>query len=252
LGMLPLSLLLARDAPQGTEEADEETLANSDDSTPPDSPAVDFTFGQAIRTPAFWVLALGSGAFNLVWSALTLFNQSILEEHGFDVDAANSVLAILVGTGLVSNMVGGALVRRERMGWLLGLGLAILSLALFCFPRVATQPALMGYAAAIGISGGFVTVIFFAAWGGIFGRVQVGRIQGLAQLITVVASAIGPDLMAEGRALTASYTSMFYALATLTGGLALAAIFVRIPSLDLAGRLERTPALASVPTAEEA
>jgi hypothetical protein len=86
------------------------------------------------------------------------------------------------------------------------------------------------YAAGIGIAGGLVTVIFFAAWGSVFGRAHVGRIQGLAQLITVVASALGPDLMAEGRALTASYTSMFYAIAIVTGLLALAAFFVRIPA----------------------
>jgi MFS family permease len=244
LGMLPLSLLFARDAPQEANETDEVTPENSDP-TPADSPAVDFTFGQAIRTSAFWVLALGSGAFNLVWSALTLFNESILAEHGFNADSATSVMAILVGTGLVSNMVGGALVRRERMGWLLGVGLAVLSLALLCFPRVTTQPALMGYAAGIGISGGFVTVVFFAAWGGVFGRAQVGRIQGMAQLITVVASAIGPDLMAESRALTASYTSMFYALAVLTGGLAVAAVVVRIPSLAGAGTVGREPAMAT-------
>jgi MFS family permease len=252
LGMLPLSLLFARDAPQRPDEADDSSPADGIDSKPGDSPAVDFTFGQAIRTPAFWVLALGSGAFNLVWSALTLFNQSILEEHGFDADAANNVMAVLVGTGLVSNMIGGALVRRRRLGWLLGVGLAILSLTLFCYPRVTSQPALMTYAAGIGISGGFVTVIFFAAWGGVFGRAQVGRIQGLAQLVTVVASALGPDLMAEGRALTASYTSTFYGLAVLTGGLALAAIFVRIPSLAPATDLSREPALATVPTTQEA
>jgi hypothetical protein len=117
---------------------------------------------------------------------------------------------------------------------LLGSGLAILSCALFCFPRVTTQPALLCYAAGIGIAGGLVTVIFFAAWGSLFGRAHVGRIQGLAQLITVVASAVGPDLMAEGRAVTASYTSMFYALSVLTGGLALAAVFVRIPAGEVA------------------
>jgi MFS family permease len=225
LGMLPLTLLLARSAPQESAGADEATLGNAADVA-----TSDFTFGQAIRTTAFWVFALGAGAFNLVWSALTLFNQSILEEHGFDSKAAVNVLAILVGTGLVSNLVGGALIRRERIGLLLGSGLVILSVALFCFPRVTTQPALLCYAAGIGIAGGLVTVIFFAAWGSVFGRAHVGRIQGLAQLITVVASALGPDLMAEGRALTASYTSMFYAIAIVTGLLALAAFFVRIPA----------------------
>jgi len=246
LGMLPLSLLFARNPPRNATDAGDSSLATS-----ADSPSVDFSFGQAIRSPAFWVFAVGAAAFNLVWSALTLFNQSILEEHGFDSRAAVSVMAILVGAGLVSNLIGGALVRRERIGLLLGVGLAILSLALFCFPLVTTRPALLCYAAGIGMAGGLVTVIFFASWGSVFGRTQVGRIQGLAQLITVVASAIGPDLMAEGRALTGSYTPMFYAVSALTGGLALAACFVGIPAGDVVITTAASPSFSSVPATQE-
>jgi MFS family permease len=246
LGMVPLSLLFARNAPRNATDTGDSSLATS-----ADSPRVDFSFGQAIRSPAFWVFATGAAAFNLVWSALTLFNQSILEEHGFDSRAAISVMAILVGTGLVSNLIGGALVRRERIGLLLGVGLAILSLALFCFPLVTTRPALLCYAAGIGTAGGVVTVIFFAAWGSVFGRTHVGRIQGFAQLLTVVASAIGPDLMAEGRALTGSYAPMFYAVSALTGGLALAACFVRIPAGAVVKRTAVSPAFSAAPATQE-
>jgi MFS family permease len=245
LGILPLSLLLARNAPRNATDTGDSSLATS-----ADSPRVDFSFGQAIRSAAFWVFAAGAAAFNLVWSALTLFNQSILEEHGFDSRAAISVMAILVGTGLVSNLIGGALVRRERIGLLLCVGLAILSLALFCFPLVTTRPALLCYAAGIGMAGGLVTVIFFAAWGSVFGRTHVGRIQGLAQLITVVASAIGPDLMAEGRALTGSYAPMFYAASALTGGLALAACFVGTPGV-VVKTTAASPALSAAPATQE-
>ena len=246
LVMVPLSLL-ARNPTAGTEDADDSSLPMS-----ADLPPVDFSFSQAVRTPAFWVFAVGAGAFNLVWSALTLFNQSILEEHGFDAHAAISVMAMLVGTGLLSNLVGGALFRRHRIGCLLGAGLATLAIALFCFPRVTTSTALMSYAAGIGIAGGLVTVVFFAAWSSLFGRAQVGRIQGLAQLITVVASAIGPDLMAEGRALTASYSPMFYVAAVASGALALAACFVRVPAVDATTSTLANAPLASVAATQEA
>jgi MFS family permease len=246
LGMLPLTLLLARSAPRVGADTDDSLLLDS-----VEPPPADFTFGQAIRTSAFWIFAVGAGAFNLCWSALTLFNQSILEEHGFDSKIAVNVLAMLVGTGLVSNLVGGALVRRERIGLLLGFGLAILSVALFWFPSVTTKSALLCYAAGIGIAGGLVTVIFFAAWGSVFGRAHIGRIQGLAQLITVVASAVGPDLMAEGRALSASYNPMFYAVATLTGGLAFAACFVRVPAGEIVKIEAAGPGFSAVPATQE-
>jgi hypothetical protein len=110
----------------------------------------------------------------------------------------------------------------------------------------------MSYAAGIGIAGGLVTVVFFAAWSSLFGRAQVGRIQGLAQLITVVASAIGPDLMAEGRALSTSYSPMFYVAAGATGALALAAYFVPVPSLGATTRPIADAPLASVAATQEA
>jgi MFS family permease len=224
VGVLPLCLLFARNAPTTTDEGGDLT-----DDRASESSALNFQFGQAIRTPAFWVVAVGAAAFNFVWSAVTLFNQSILEEHGFDSHAAVIVMAILVGTGLIANLAGGALIRRERVGLLLGVGLAILSLALFWFPQARTMPGLLVYAAGIGIAGGLLTVVFFAAWGSLFGRAHVGRIQGLAQLITVVASAVGPDIMAEARAVGDSYTPMFYGLAVLTAALALGSLLVPIP-----------------------
>src|SRR5438874_1082057 len=44
------------------------------------------TPGAALRTPAFWVFALATSFYGLVSSALTLFNESLLAERGFDRD----------------------------------------------------------------------------------------------------------------------------------------------------------------------
>jgi len=85
------------------------------------------------------------------------------------------------------------------------------------------------YAMAIGLSGGIITVVFFSAWGHLFGRTELGRIQGAAQLATVLASALGPELMAESLALTGSYTPMLYTLAGIVGVLAVIAWFTPTP-----------------------
>ena len=44
----------------------------------------DLTLRQAIASPAFWFFALSSAMFGLVYSGISLFNQSILEQRGFD------------------------------------------------------------------------------------------------------------------------------------------------------------------------
>lgn len=228
----PVGWLLQRDSPEACGETLDAAPAVDHSIARPE---FDFTLKQALSTPAFWVFALGTAAFNLTWSAVTLFNESILKERGFGRDTAVQAMAILTAAGLVSNLIGGALARRERLGTLLGIGMAVLTLALACFPAVTTLWQLRLYAAAMGLTGGLVTVIFFAAWGQVFGRFQLGRIQGAAQLISVVASAGGPLLPAECQARLGGYAPMFYGLAGLTAALSVAAFCVPLPELRSSG-----------------
>ena len=86
----------------------------------------------------------------------------------------------------------------------------------------------VAWAVAMGLGGGLVMVLFFSVWGRVFGRRHLGRIQGSAQALTVVASAVGPLLLAWGFELTGSYAAMFQTLAA-----AVAAVGSRGPA-DLA------------------
>jgi cyanate permease len=72
--------------------------------------------------------------------------------------------------------------------------------------------------------------VFFAFWGRAYGRRHLGRIQGAAQVLTVIASAVGPLLLAMCVRATGSYAAAFYALAALVAALAAAALVVRIPA----------------------
>ena len=69
----------------------------------------------------------------------------------------------------------------------------------------------------------------FSVWGQVFGRRQLGRIQGCAQMLTVLASAIGPLLLAQTLERTGSYSAMFNILAALVSALAVGSWLVRLP-----------------------
>ena len=62
-----------------------------------------------------------------------------------------------------------------------------------------------------------------------FGRANLGQIQGVAQALTVLASAFGPLLPAQSKALTGSYAGTFYILALVVGVLGISAWFVPAP-----------------------
>ena len=88
----------------------------------------------------------------------------------------------------------------------------------------------MAQAVAMGIAGGFVMVVFFSFWGRAYGPAHLGRIQGAAQAMTVLASAIGPRVpRAVGRDHRVVCRS-FYALAAVVAALAVAAALVPIPA----------------------
>jgi hypothetical protein len=72
-------------------------------------------------------------------------------------------------------------------------------------------------------------VLFFAAWPRLYGRRQLGRVQGVAQAITVVASAVGPLLLAACVEGTGSYAAAFRVLAAVIALLAGLAAAVRLP-----------------------
>ena len=80
------------------------------------------------------------------------------------------------------------------------------------------------WATAMGLGGGLVMVLFFSVWARAFGRRHLGRIQGIAQAMTVLASALGPLLLAWCIDRTGSYAAMFRILAAVVALTSLCAL----------------------------
>jgi MFS family permease len=230
--LAPLAWILVRNRPE------EEGLAvDGDDRALAGEPA-DLSVWEALRTPAFWVFALASSLFGLVYSGIALFNQSILEERGFDATTYHQVLVISTLIGLGANFAGGYAASRWSIQRVMAVGMAVLAGALLALPAVSTKVHVVLYGVAMGVAGGVVTVVFFSVWGKAFGRRELGRIQGCAQMMTVLASAVGPLLLALTLARTGSYASVFYALAVIVALLGVGCWFVPLPSRPRVARAE--------------
>jgi len=72
-------------------------------------------------------------------------------------------------------------------------------------------------------------VIFFAVWRRGFGPVHLGRIQGAAQMLTVLASAIGPLIFAESATRLGSYFPAIWMLAPSVLVVSVVAFRVQLP-----------------------
>lgn len=225
-GLAPLGWLLVRNTPEACGVPADASLKSS----PTDSAStLNFTHQQALATPAFWVIALGTSMFNFVWSSITLLNQSVLLEQGFTPADTKYSLALLVPGGLVANVICGVITNRNNVARVLGWGMLLLSICLTIFPEISTSTQLRIYMLAMGVIGGIVTVAHFVAWRALFGASHLGRIQGPAQLLSVLFSASGPLFAASCHAVTGTYRVGFYVMAGTVGILAIAAFMVPIP-----------------------
>ena len=187
------------------------------------------TWQMALTTPAFWVFSSGAALYGLVASGIGLFNESILAERGFGPNVYYQTLVVTALTALAGNFGGGWLAMRMPMSTLLAISLSILAMGLAALPHVTTIVHVMMWATAMGLGGGLVMVLFFSVWPRVYGRKHLGSIQGAAQAMTVVASAVGPLLLAWCIELTGSYSGMFNVLAGVIGLTAFSALMTPLP-----------------------
>ena len=190
------------------------------------------TWQEAIATPAFWTFSIGAALYGLVASGIGLFNESILAERGFNADVYYQTLVVTALTALAGNFGGGWLAMRMQLSTLLAISLVVLALGVAALPHVSTIMQVMIWATAMGLGGGLVMVLFFSVWPRVYGRKHLGRIQGAAQAMTVVASAVGPLLLAWCVELTGSYSGMFNILAALIGVVAVSALITPMPTAN--------------------
>jgi MFS family permease len=221
--LAPLAWLIVRRSP--------ESCGLDPDGAPSSSshPLSGYPWQAALRTPAFWLFAIGTALYGLVASGIGLFNESILAERGFGPEVYYQTLVVTAITALAGNGLGGWLAGRVALLTLLSISLAVLAAGVLALPFVAAITHVMIWAVAMGLGGGLIMVLFFSVWPRVFGRRDLGTIQGTAQALTVLASALGPLLLAWCVDWTGSYESIFFLLAAVIGVVAATALLIHLP-----------------------
>jgi MFS family permease len=189
-----------------------------------------FTLGEAAATPIFWVFAGATSLFGLAYSGLGLFNQDVLAERGL-AEFYGKTLAVSAPFGLLGQAGCGRLARRWSYQRLTTVALILYAAGLVGLSLVATSTQLYAVVCLLAVAGGMITVIFFAVWSRSFGHKHLGRIQGAAQMATVVASAVGPLVFAESRVRTGSYFTILYGLAAVVAAVGVVAWFTSSPRI---------------------
>lgn len=232
VALAAVAWLLVRSTPESAQRPAEQNPTRSEQQTTVAVPIErSFTLRQALATPAFWVLAISCSSFNLIFSAVALFSEAIVRERGLYTPATfQAAMGTLAAGGLAGNGAAAWLLKRMSVGRLLALGMLAITASILILPLANTQAAVLVYAAILGVAGGVVTVVFFACWPRLFGRHHVGKVQGAAQVLTVLFSALGPVLLAIGERQRGSYSGTFLLMAPVFAVLAVACWIVPMPA----------------------
>jgi sugar phosphate permease len=219
-------VLLVRDYPEayGLKPYGAEATA-ADTAAPPPPLARDFTLGEAVRTRAFWSIAIGTALYNLCQSGI-IVHQFPYVEHLIDRETAALILAEINIFSMVGRFTGGFLGDRfpKRQVLYVSLGVCAVGIAVLALAN-GIVPLLI-YGALYGYTWGVRSSVSYSLQGDYFGRRSFGRIAGAVQTISAPVSIVTPILIGVAVDHTGAYEPSLYVMAVLTFISAL--IFFRI------------------------
>ncbi len=248
IALAPASLLVAQrpedvgllpdgDAPAEADDTADttDTTANTAGAAPSQGPAgasgeVQWTTGEARRTLALWVLAIGTGFLFLLQSGTNIYQADLLRSRGIDLTLAQlSIVVNAAGTGLGS-VLWGRVLEKLPVSYTYTLVALVMALALALFTVAATPlPAYLA-AGLFGVAVAGILVVPPVAYANFFGRQSLGRIRGITEPFTSLGQAIGA--VSSGLVFHfsgGSYTGAFAAYALLATITAAALLLARPP-----------------------
>jgi len=239
VGLLPSVLLIVR-APEDVglrpdhraPPASPTTTTPNATATPPapHAPEPHFSRAQALRTSAFWLLALFTVFAYPVQAGVSLHQAAYLVERGLSPTTAATVVGAFSFASGCGSLGFGLLPRRLPVRYALA-AIGVLQAIGVLGLLAATATAEFYLAAAIfGAGIGGLLTLPPVAWADYYGRGSYGAIRGVALPFQVLAQDAGPLLSGVLRDATGTYALSLECFAALSVLAVIAALFARPPA----------------------
>ena len=190
----------------------------------------DFTLSEALRTPAFYIVAAGLFTLSMLVTTLHFFQVSIFSDQGLDTDVATVAFAVSAVTMIAMMPTLGRLLDRFRTERMFAGGLLVLASTLVIAAQVSGIVSAVLYALAFGVANAVSMTYYSFMWPRYFGRTHLGSIQGTGQMIGVVGASLGPLPLGFAKDYFGNYDAMLVGLAAIPLTWAVvAALFLRQP-----------------------
>lgn len=156
---------------------------------------VDFTLGEALRSPAYWWVGVGHGLSVMVVGAVTTHQFAHMQEAsgvGLTSVMAALVVTVLNVVTIAGRLSAGFVGDRFDKRYIAAGGNLVGGAALLVFALAHNLAFALGYAVLFGISWGMRGPMMSSIRGDYFGRANFGKILGSSSLIVMPLSILAP------------------------------------------------------------
>ncbi|TFD99401.1 MFS transporter [Jeotgalibacillus salarius] len=193
----PLALFFVRNRPEDVGMLpDGHTVVRKPkgDETEVEEPEVEqrWTFAEARRTKAFWLILSCVGIPALINTAITFHLIALFGENGLSAGVSAFVLSGMAILGFPITLIAGRVIDRVKVNYILAFIFALEIVLLAMLDITTTFAMAVVFTIVWGLSNGFERIALSYVWPQYFGRAALGSIQGLATSVMVLGSAIGP------------------------------------------------------------
>lgn len=191
----------------------------------------EFTAREAIRTAAFWLLALGHGMSLLVVTAVSVHAITHMKESlGYSLAQASLVITLMTVGQVCGVLLGYTIGDRFEKRYVAAICMLMHAAGMLMLTYAQGLPMLIAFAMLHGVAWGLRGPFMQAIRADYFGRTSIGMIMGLSGIIIALGQIGGPLVAGALADFTGNYRLGFTLLAVLAGLGSLLFFFARRPA----------------------
>ena len=190
VALLPAWLLMA-ESPEDVGLRPDGDPADSPEDSPPPQEEHEWTLAEAVRTPALWILALGTGALFLMQAGTNTHAAAFFRDQGLGAPTAGLAISLNAAFLGIGGLVWGRVVEGLSPRYVMAAVALVMAAGSALFITADTAVEALACSSVFGFGlGGMLTVppVAFADY---FGRRSLGAIRGVTEPFTTFGQAVG-------------------------------------------------------------
>ena len=152
---------------------------------------LEWTARQAMRTPALWVLAIGTGFLFLLQSGTNVYQADLLRSRGIDLSLSQLSIVVNAAGTAFGSLLWGRVVEKMRVSYTYAIVALVMAFACGLFVVADTVATAFFAAGLFGVAVAGILVVPAVAYANFFGRQSLGTIRGVTEPFTSLGQAIG-------------------------------------------------------------